>query len=177
MKRTSFCWLKFKEYNFPSFVLVLLFWTRYQSSVNLFILNDFGVQTFEMYFYIKRAEPVPCYSFTSSRAAPTGLQFVGRLSEPLGGDSPVPCLPRAGSEETQKQSLMVIICMCMFLVAFPWCFKGCLIRRVIPLAEKIREMGGVRIFQMGVKEWSWLGVQVCECKRMKAVKKWTFRNS
>ena len=81
----------------------------------------------------------------SSRVAPTGLQFVGAsVRELLGGDSPVPCLQRAGSEETQKQSLMVIICMCMFLVAFPWCFKGCLIRRVIPLAEKIREMGGRR---------------------------------
>lgn len=66
------------------------------------------------------------------------------------------CLQRAGSEETQKQSLMLIVCMCMFLVAFPWYFQGCPIRREIPLAEKRREIGGVRIFQMGVKEWSWV---------------------
>ena len=50
-------------------------------------------------------------------------------------------LQRAGSEETQKRSLIVIICMCMFLVAFPWYFEGYLIRHEIPLAEKSKRDG------------------------------------
>lgn len=58
-------------------------------------------------------------------------------------------LPRAGSEETQKRSLMVIICMYMFLVAFPWYFKGYLIRREIPLAEKSKRDGRGENFSDG----------------------------
>lgn len=85
-----------------------------------------------------------------SRVALTDRKYVGgSVRELFAGDNPVQCLQRAGSEETQKRSLIVITCVCMFLVAFPWYFEGYLIRHEIPLAEKSKRAGRGENFSDG----------------------------